>query len=149
MSVFYEILVACKERVQTANECPVPKIRKTAELLKEDGSTFPIVFVCPGGPEQVGMEAFNRVVSYEYPVLVVILNAFDRVFEIDVASQLELREAIRNVLYQPTLTTENGSVFNTEIETLAPFFGEQGGAGIAYESTGFRLNYKSTETRTA
>lgn len=147
MSVFFEILEAVALRVQGAANAPYPAIRKSPKLLPEDGTQFPVVLVCPNGAERVGLEAFPNVVSYEYPVAVVIIEDFNRQWAIDVQSSLELREAIRNVLYRPTLTTANGSVFDTTIEPLDPFFLDA--ETPVHEVTGFAMVYKSTETRVA
>lgn len=147
MSVFYEILDAVKTRVDAVTGVPTPKLRKSVKLLPSDGTTFPIVFVCPNGPERVGLEAFTNKVSYEYPVVVAIIEDFNRQWEIDVSSMLETRELIRNALYQPTLTTVSGGIFDTNIEPLDPFFLDS--EVPVHEVTGFAVVYKSLETRSA
>jgi len=147
-SVWFNILDAVKDRVAAVSGAPVPEIRKRPVVLDGDVIAAPagLVLICPGGAETRGVEAMPDLVSWDYPVIVAMVQPNDRVFEVDTASQLELREGVRNALSQPLLPAV-ASVWDTDVDPLEPFSLQ--GPKDVYEVTGFRCLYKSRETRVA
>lgn len=142
MSVFYQILDAVRDRLATIPSVPTIVIRKRPVLVQED--TLPIVMVSPGR-EVIGDEAFGNVVEYLYSVEVTIIQAGNRVYEADVATLFDLRENIRNQLFQPLLSGA-ASVYDCQLETN-PAFEVVSGQASNYDISGMVITYKSVETR--
>lgn len=142
MSVFYQILDAVRDRLATIPSVPTIVIRKRPVLVQED--TVPIVIVSPGR-EIIGDEAFGNIVEYLYSVEVTIIQAGNRVYEADVASLFDLRENIRNQLFQPLLSGA-ASVYDCQLETN-PAFEVVSGQASNYDISGMVITYKSVETR--
>jgi hypothetical protein len=142
MSVFYQILDAVRDRLATIPSVPTIVIRKRPVLVQED--TVPIVIVSPGR-EIIGDEAFGNIVEYLYSVEVTIIQAGNRVYEADVATLFDLRENIRNQLFQPLLSGA-ASVYDCQLETN-PAFEVVSGQASNYDISGMVITYKSVETR--
>lgn len=142
MSVFYQILDAVRDRLATIPSVPTIVIRKRPVLVQED--TVPIVIVSPGR-EIIGDEAFGNIVEYLYSVEVTIIQAGNRVYEADVATLFDLRENIRNKLFQPLLSGA-ASVYDCQLETN-PAFEVVSGQASNYDISGMVITYKSVETR--
>lgn len=142
MSVFYQILDAVRDRLATIPSVPTIVIRKRPVLVQED--TVPIVIVSPGR-EVIGDEAFGNIVEYLYSVDVTIIQAGNRVYEADVATLFDLRENIRNQLFQPLLSGA-ASVYDCQLETN-PAFEVVSGQASNYDISGMVITYKSVETR--
>lgn len=142
MSVFYQILDAVRDRLATIPSVPTIVIRKRPVLVQED--TLPIVMVSPGR-EVIGDEAFGNVVEYLYSVEVTIIQAGNRVYEADVATLFDLRENIRNQLFQPLLSGA-ASVYDCQLETN-PAFEVVSGQASNYDISGMVITYKSVEAR--
>ena len=142
MSVFYQILDAVRDRLATIPSVPTIVIRKRPVLVQED--TVPIVIVSPGR-EFIGDEAFGNIVEYLYSVEVTIIQAGNRVYEADVATLFDLRENIRNQLFQPLLSGA-ASVYDCQLETN-PAFEVVSGQASNYDISGMVITYKSVETR--
>ena len=142
MSVFYQILDAVRDRLATIPSVPTIVIRKRPVLVQED--TVPIVIVSPGR-EIIGDEAFGNIVEYLYSVEVTIIQAGNRVYEADVATLFDLRENIRNQLFQPLLSGA-ASVYDCQLETN-PVFEVVSGQASNYDISGMVITYKSVETR--
>jgi hypothetical protein len=141
-SVFGDILTATKTRLEAIAGIPTVKIRKKPVLVQED--TIPLVLVTPGR-ERIGMEAFDTVVEYIYEVQVTVIRAGNRIYESDVQSFLELRQSIRNTLYQPLLAGA-ATVIDINMETSPPFDIVSGDANN-YDISGIIVKYKSIEQR--
>ena len=142
MSVFYQILDAVRDRLATIPSVPTIVIRKRPVLVQED--TVPIVIVSPGR-EIIGDEAFGNIVEYLYSVEVTIIQAGNRVYEAEVATLFDLRENIRNQLFQPLLSGA-ASVYDCQLETN-PAFEVVSGQASNYDISGMVITYKSVETR--
>jgi len=142
MSVFYQILDAVRDRLATIPSVPTIVIRKRPVLVQED--TLPIIMVSPGR-EVIGDEAFGNVVEYLYSVEVTIIQAGNRVYEADVATLFDLRENIRNQLFQPLLSGA-ASVYDCQLETN-PAFEVVSGQASNYDISGMVITYKSVEAR--
>lgn len=146
MSVYFDILEAVKQRVLGASNEITPIIRKRPMLLATD--TIPAIIISPGpGAETIGLEAFGQVVEYLYPVTITLVMASDRVTEVEVYGALELRERIRQAMYQPLLAGV-ASVLNTTID-LDPPYSTAAGPNTVYDVTAIRLTFSSTEHRSA
>lgn len=146
MSIYFDILEAVRQRVLGASNEITPIIRKRPMLLATD--TIPAIIISPGpGAETVGMEAFGQVVEYLYPVTITLVMASDRVTEVEVYGALELRERIRQAMYQPLLAGV-ASVLNTTID-LDPPYSTAAGPHTVYDVTAIRLTFSSTEHRSA
>lgn len=140
MGVFSAIVGEVKSRLQTLG-VPIV-VRKRAILL--EGDRLPLLIVSPA-QEAVNLEAFNGVVCYDYAVNVTLINAGNRVYEPDVYSWLDLRERIRNELYQVTLSGAV-SVFDTMI-SLSPALEVVSGSTGNYDVAGITVTYRSLESR--
>lgn len=140
-SFFWSGLVYTKQRLEAIPLVPPIKIRKKPVLLQED--PVPVIFLSPG-KEKVTMEAFDKVVEYTYDIHVTIIRPGNRIYESDVESFLELREDIRNALYQPNLP---GTEFIDANIELAPPFDIVSGEANNYDISGIIIRYKSIEER--
>lgn len=143
-SIFFQIMSGVRDRVKAlpgANNCV---IRKRPVLLQEDN--VPLIIVSPG-QEQVGEEAFNNTVEYNYSIEISIIQSGNRVYEADVATLFDLRQSIRNVLFQPLLDGAV-TVYDCELETN-PAFEVVTGQASNYDISGMVITYKSVETRIA
>lgn len=141
-SVFFEIISAVRDRVKAlpkANNCV---IRKRPILLQED--SLPVIIISPG-QEQVAEEAFNNTVVYNYSVEISIIQAGNRVYEADVATLFDIRQSIRNALFQPLLDGAV-TVYDCQLETN-PAFEVVTGQASNYDISGMVISYKSVETR--
>lgn len=146
MSIYFDILEAVKQRVLSASNEIMPVIRKRPILLATDA--IPAIVISPGpGAETIGLEAFGQVVEYLYPVTITLVMASDRVTEVEVYGALELRERIRQAMYQPLLEGV-ASVLNTTID-LDPPYSTAAGPNTVYDVTAIRLTFSSTEHRSA
>jgi hypothetical protein len=146
MSIYFDILEAVRQRVLGASNEITPIIRKRPMLLATD--TIPAIIISPGpGAETIGLEAFGQVVEYLYPVTITLVMASDRVTEVEVYGALELRERIRQAMYQPLLAGV-ASVLNTTID-LDPPYSTAAGPNTVYDVTAIRLTFTSTEHRSA
>ena len=146
MSIYFDILEAVRQRVLGASNEITPIIRKRPMLLATD--TIPAIIISPGpGAETIGLEAFGQVVEYLYPVTITLVMASDRVTEVEVYGALELRERIRQAMYQPLLAGV-ASVLNTTID-LDPPYSTAAGPNTVYDVTAIRLTFTSSEHRSA
>jgi hypothetical protein len=146
MSTYFDILEAVKQRVIGCCDDITPVIRKRPILLASDG--LPAIIISPGpGAETVGEEMFSRTVQYLYPVTITLVSASDRVTEVDVHGILDLRERIRQAVYQPLLDGV-ASIVNTTID-LDPPFSTAAGPSTVYDVTAIRLTFTATEQRSA
>jgi len=142
MGVFATIIAEAKNRLQALG-IPVV-VRKRAILL--EGDRLPLLIVSPA-QEAVNLEAFSGVVCYDYGVNVTLINAGNRVYEPDVYTWLDLRERVRNELYQVTLSGAV-SVFDTMI-VLSPALEVVSGTTGNYDVAGMIVTYRSMESRTS
>ena len=142
MSVFYQILDGVRDRLALVPSVPTIVIRKRPILLQEDA--LPLIIISPG-QDSIGDEAFNNTVVYNYSVEVSIIQAGNRVYEADVATLFDLRENIRNQLFQPLLGGAV-TVYDCQLETN-PAFEVVSGQASNYDISGMVITYKSVETR--
>lgn len=140
-SFFWKGLVYAKQRLEAIPGIPTVKIRKKPVLLQED--SIPLIIVTPG-KEKVAMEAFERIVEYTYEIQITIIRAGNRIYESDVQNFLELRESIRNSMYQPNLPGTDFIDANIE---LTPPFDIVSGDSSNYDISGLIIRYKSIEER--
>lgn len=143
-SVFYDILKSVKERIVVLPNAVNCVIRKRTILLQED--TLPLIIVSPG-QETIGAEAFENTVEYLYSIEISIIRAGNRVYEADVQTLFDLRQSIRNALFQPLLSGA-ATVYDCELETN-PAFEVVSGQASNYDISGMVITYKSVETRIA
>lgn len=149
MSVYYDILSALKTRITTAvasaNPLPTVALRKRAVML--GGDPFPMVVIAPGdGGEVIEAEAFNLHVTYSYPAIICLYLAGDRDQTLDTQGYLELRQTIRDAIYQPLLAGA-GTVYDTQMSLGGSFIQVENRSTV--ELTTFRLSFLSSETRSA
>lgn len=142
MSVFYQILDGVRDKLALIPSVPTIVIRKRPILLQED--ILPLIIISPG-QDSIGDEAFNNTVEYNYSVEVSIIQAGNRVYEADVATLFDLRENIRNQLFQPLLGGAV-TVYDCQLETN-PAFEVVSGQASNYDISGMVITYKSVETR--
>ena len=140
MGVFSTILAAVKARLEPLGTPVV--VRKRAILL--EGDRLPLIIVSPS-QETINLEAFAGVVCYDYAVNVTLINAGNRIYEQDVYQWLDLRERVRNELYQVTLSGAV-SVFDTMI-SLNPALEVVSGSTGNYDVAGITITYRSYESR--
>jgi hypothetical protein len=104
----------------------------------------PLIIVSPG-EEVVGMEAFPVTVEYLYRVQVSLIQAGNRIYEGDVSSLLDLRQSIRNILYQPFLDGAI-NVYDCRMD-MSPAFEVVSGEASNYDVTGMVFTFNSIESR--
>ncbi len=141
-SVFWDILSSTKTRVEAVANVPTVKIRKKPVLVQED--SLPLILITPG-KERIGDEGFDSLVEYIYEVQVTLIRAGNRIYESDVESFLELRQGIRQALYQPSLPGA-ATVLDVNMETSPPFDIVSGDSNN-YDISGIIVRYKSIEQR--
>ncbi len=142
MTVFWQILDSVRDRISTIPGVPTVVIRKRPILTQED--SVPLIIISPG-EERVGMEAFPITVEYRYTVQISIIQAGNRIFDADVSSLLDLRQSIRNIMYQPFLDGST-TVYNCFMD-MSPAFEVVSGDSSNYDVTGMVLTFHSIETR--
>lgn len=142
MTIFWQILDSVRDRISTIPGIPSVVIRKRPILTQED--TVPIIIVSPG-EERVGMEAFPVTVEYRYTVQISIIQPGNRIFDADVSTLLDLRQSIRNIMYQPFLDG-SATVYNCFMD-MSPAFEVVSGDASNYDVTGMVLTFHSIETR--
>lgn len=142
MTIFWQILDSVRDRILTLAGVTNVVIRKRPVLTQED--SIPIIIISPG-EERVGMEAFPTTVEYRYTVQISLVQPGNRIFEADVSSLLDLRQSIRNIMYQPFLDGST-SVYNCFMD-MSPAFDVVSGDSSNYDVTGMVLTFHSIETR--
>lgn len=142
MTIFWQILDSVRDRIQSLPGSHNVVIRKRPVLIQED--TVPIIIISPG-EEKVGMETFPITVEYRYTVQISIVQPGNRIFEGDVSTLLDLRQSIRNIMYQPFLDGST-SVYNCFMD-MSPAFDVVSGDSSNYDVTGMVLTFHSIETR--
>lgn len=144
MSVYLDILNACQARVAAAASGVPCQIRRRPMLLNTD--TLPTIVIAPGSDgESIELEAFDRHVTWAYPVVVVIFSRGNR--ELSIApTDMDLREAVRNAIYQPLLSGA-GTVYDIDLQLSGPFALRSPENNT--ETDAFQVIYKSSETRSA
>lgn len=143
MSVFYNILADVKTRLQSIAGAPPIVLRKRAIFLESD--VLPTIIVSPA-QESVAIDAFNKKVAWDYAVQVTLIQAGNRIFESNLSSYLQLREDMRQALYQPTLPTV-GDIIGMEIN-MQPAFESVVGNVNNYDVSGIMITYRHLEDRT-
>lgn len=144
MSIYYDILNALKTKiVGVAGSIPV-QIRKRPVFLVNDA--LPSIVISPDDTkgEVIEYEAFCKQVTYIYPVVVTLFEVGNRIQEIDTINTLDLREQIRNSIYQPTLAGQN-TIYDTLLDLSGAYM--QSEQRSNYELTNFRVQFKSLEER--
>lgn len=144
MSVYLDILNACAAKVAAAAPGVSVQLRRRAQLLNTD--TLPVIVLAPAPEgESVELEAFNRHVTWAYPVNVIIFSRGNR--ELAIApTDMDLREDVRDAIYQPLLSGA-GSVYDIDLQLSGPF--NLRSPENTTETDAFQVIYKSSETRTA
>ncbi|NBW21683.1 MAG: hypothetical protein EBR82_78375 [Caulobacteraceae bacterium] len=144
MSAFNDILGDIKTRLETIVGVPPVVIRSRAILLESDA--LPTIIVSPL-QETNAIDAFNLTVAWDYTVQVTIVQAANRIYSANVAAYLQLREDIRQKLYQPTLLTVTG-IIGMEIN-MQPAFESVMGNVNNYDISGMTITYRRLEARSA
>lgn len=150
MSVVYDLMVAVKTRLETIASFPTVQLRKKPVVLESD--TFPLAMVCFLQPETVGKEAMPNIVWWEYPLFVAYVKEGDREFAVTASSVLEVRESIRDKLYQPILSgvtsAPDAQAEDIKLDPGVPIdFGGRSEAN--FEVVSFVATYSVRETRDA
>jgi hypothetical protein len=91
------------------------------------------------------MELFTAKAVYDYAVNVTLISAGNRVYDPDVFTWLDLRESLRNLLFQVDLPG-SVTVFDTTI-SLNPALEVVSGASSNYDVAGIVVTYRSFESR--
>jgi len=144
VSAFNDILGDIKTRLETIVGVPPVVIRSRAILLESDA--LPTIIVSPL-QETNAIDAFNLTVAWDYTVQVTIVQAANRIYSANVAAYLQLREDIRQKLYQPTLLTVTG-IIGMEIN-MQPAFESVMGNVNNYDISGMTITYRRLESRSA
>lgn len=143
MSAFFDIMAAVRDRLVTALDGAAEvKIRKRAIYLETD--SLPTVIISPSS-EQVNLDAFGGIVTWDYTLQVTLVQAGNRVFEADVEAWLQLREDIRQQLYQPTLDGL-ANIVGMTID-MQPAFESVLGNVSNYDVSGMTITYQNVEAR--
>ncbi len=144
MSVYLDILNAVQVRV--ANAAPgIPcHVRRRPLLVNTD--TLPTIVVAPSPEgESIELDAFERHVTWSYPVTVAVFSRGNRELSI-AATDMDLREDVRNAIYQPLLSGAS-TVYDIDLQLSGPF--NLRSPENTTEVDGFQVIYKSSETRSA
>lgn len=143
MSAFFDIMAAVRDRLVTALDGAAEvKIRKRSIYLETD--SLPTVIISPSS-EQVNLDAFGGIVTWDYTLQVTLVQAGNRVFEADVEAWLQLREDIRQQLYQPTLDGL-ANIVGMTID-MQPAFESVLGNVSNYDVSGMTITYQNVEAR--
>lgn len=143
MSAYFDIMAAVRDRLETALAGAASVvIRKRAIYLETD--TLPKVIISPSN-EQVNLDAFGGIVTWDYTIQVTLVQAGNRVFEADVEAWLQLREDIRQQLYQPTLDGL-ANIVGMTID-MQPAFESVLGNVSNYDVSGMTITYQNVEAR--
>lgn len=146
MSIFYDILSAVKDDIETVlipYGVPI-SLRRRNIYLQDD--PLPIVVVAPGDTEYVDSLDFDSEVTWVYPIIINMIYPDNRNSDLalDAQEYLDIREAIRNRIYYPLLAgvpevwdvDENGTKPFTLVDQKS-----------TYSSTQWIAKYKSLEPR--
>lgn len=145
-STYWRILSALGTRVGTVATAPVPQLRQ--KLLALQGDTYPLLIVAPGANgEKYQGGTFGGGAFWAYPVTVAYVTAGNRTVATGLQAYLNLREAIRDVLFQPTLAGV-ASLVGVDINPQAVVDLQAYLTGN-YDVTGWELTFESVETRTS
>jgi hypothetical protein len=123
----------------------VPVVLRT-DLIVEAEDTKPIIVVAPGPAlETIRFQTFLKDVVYDYQVLVALIWPGNRTLSADLEAYTNLREAIRNQLYQIDVIGLQ-TAFDTDMKTgsvskLAAVLGSN------YRITGWQMMYSVREMR--
>lgn len=149
-SVVYELLAAVKTRLQTVTGAPTPVIRTKPVVLK--GDTFPLWIVCFMEPERKGQQQFGGVIHWLYPVFVGIVTVSTHDFTVSTTTY-DTREAVRDKLFQPTLTgipsaPDGAQSHDMTLDPGVPI-DFQGQPAANFEVSSFLATYQIAERRDA
>lgn len=145
MSALNDILVALKNNIQSKVGARATVVKRKRAIVLP-GEKLPMIVVCPNGGETLEEETFAQTgdTVWEYPILVSILSKGDRVQELELTEDLELRQDVRNEIYKAPLVGAS-TTWDVRVETHEPF--AQISVQGVYDVTGFSLYVKSEETR--
>ena len=144
MSSWLDILNGSAALLQAVPGAPLVQVRKEPELRDED--VLPILIVSPAGPEEIAWEAWVLNTAWRYPVYVFYVTVDDRTQAVDLTTQQELRQTMRDALYGLTLAGA-AQVYNTDIQSLTPFVVTP--RDMTLNVTGFMVEYYTVEQRAA
>jgi hypothetical protein len=141
MSVYYDLLTGVQTSIATVTEIPI-SIRYDAILMQND--VVPLIIIAPD-VEKVGIQAFPKIVNYDYKVNIAYITAGNRTVNTGLEAYLESVETIRNQLYQLN-PTALPAAWNVKINPN--FVSElQATVGTNYRVTGWQMTYTVTEQR--
>lgn len=141
---YYDILQALKTRIKgVVGSIPVT-VRKRPVYLT--GDALPSIVISPDDTsgESVEYLAFCKDTTYEYPVTVAVFTAGNRVEDIETSAYLDLRQNIRNEIYQPSLTGA-ATVYDTNLDLGGSYIQVEQRSN--YDIMTFRVRFKSLEQR--
>lgn len=144
-SFYYEILDAVKTQVEGITGIPPVDLR--FDLQVYEGESLPLVIVAPDPVEfeRIAEKAFESVVWWDYPVRVALVWPGNRIVKAQLSEYLTLRQAIRDVIFKPTLVGVP-TVFNTFVNPdAASKFAALSNSN--YRVTGWEAIYRSNEER--
>lgn len=142
---YWDILGEVKTILDAVSGIPTTDIREVPYLVA--GDSAPIVFICPTEQgEQIVRETFKRGVVFEYPVLIAMIHASNRLVKAGLEAKLQLRHDIRRALFNMATGLPDGSF---DLDCNPQQVTELGAyLGTNYSVSGFLMLYRRAERRT-
>lgn len=146
MSVYYDILLGVKRRIEDAvGSFSSVVVRRRPQFLATD--SLPICIVSPDtNGEKSEIETFDQGVAWAYPVIVVLFTKGNRELSIN-PDDMDLREQIRDEIYQMQPLVGMSGIYDLDIELSGPF--NLRDPQHTTETDAFRVTYYSNESRKA
>lgn len=146
-AIYYQILQAVQSQLQNVANIPTVVLRKKLKLFNPKVDTNAIVIIAPGrGGEQITDEATDYQVVWSYPVVVALILPGDDIQTLNLAAHMQLRQDMRNQLYQLNLPNVSPPQFDIQIDT-DEVQELQAELGTSYDVTGWQVHYECNELR--
>ncbi len=145
MSDYYTILTSVQTQVATI----VTNTVLRRKLFRLESDVFPIVYVTPDlpGGDKIRQQTMKKGVWHNYPVIVTYVQAGASNLLTGLDTFLQVREDIRDKLYQPSLSGAT-QVFDVEFDPQ-PVLNFAEFLGTDYDVCGWKFNYTVANVRSS
>lgn len=145
MSAYGDILTAVRDVIGALGLVANDSVRRRKRpVVLPEVETPPLVLVCPQ-QETASELAFNNIATFDYGVLVAVVQKQTDILEADLDLLLNLREGIRRALYKPLAAV--GTTWDAEID-LSPAF-DPAGLDPHYDFSLIAATFRNQESRSA
>jgi hypothetical protein len=142
---YWRVLQAVAAVLADVSGCPAPSVREIPYVLG-GADAVPLCLVCPGeGGEKLVRQTFKSGAWWDYPVLVLLISAGNRVLRAGVEARLQLREDVRQALFVPRLDATTTTV-DAQCRPRAAA-DVRAALGTNYVVSGFEMTYRHVEAR--